>query len=430
MTNAKIFRFWAPLAATWMMMSFEGPFIAAIIARLADAKYNLAAYGVAFSFGLIVEAPIIMIMSASVALAKDYNSFRKLKKFTNTLNIIITLLMLVLIYPPIFKYLTCSLMDLPEDLSHLIHMSTMLMLPWPGAIGYRRFYQGLLIRNNQTRKVAYGTCIRLCSMTAAALTGFFFHTIPGAYIGCAALSFGVMMEAAAARWMAGPTVRQLRETSPETITGIAATAGLTYQRIINFYYPLALSSIIGLSVNPMVSFFIGHSRYPIESLAVLPVVNSLQFLFTCLGLSFQEAAIALLGKHNEFFHELKKFAGYLAVSLFIMISLLAFTPLSLIWFERISGLTHELSGFAVDPLRLVTILPATMVLMSFQRALLVNNRRTRPITYATIIEVAGILITLYICIHSGNMTGAIAASLAYVTGRVAANVYLLRPLYC
>ena len=49
-----IFVFWLPLFATWLMISVEGPFLAAIIARLAEPKYNLAAYGVAFSFALIV----------------------------------------------------------------------------------------------------------------------------------------------------------------------------------------------------------------------------------------------------------------------------------------------------------------------------------------------------------------------------------------
>ncbi|MCK4558957.1 MAG: hypothetical protein KAV45_04180 [Calditrichia bacterium] len=42
-TKRKISIFWLPLAATWLMMAFEGPFLAAIIARLAEPKFNLAA---------------------------------------------------------------------------------------------------------------------------------------------------------------------------------------------------------------------------------------------------------------------------------------------------------------------------------------------------------------------------------------------------
>ncbi len=69
-TPRRILTFWLPLLATWQMMSIEGPFLAAIIARIPDAKFNLAASGVAFSLSLIIESPIIMIMTVSTALVK------------------------------------------------------------------------------------------------------------------------------------------------------------------------------------------------------------------------------------------------------------------------------------------------------------------------------------------------------------------------
>ncbi len=58
LSHRQILIFWFPLALSWLMMSVEGPFVAAVMARLAEAKYNLAAHGVAFSFALIFEAPI------------------------------------------------------------------------------------------------------------------------------------------------------------------------------------------------------------------------------------------------------------------------------------------------------------------------------------------------------------------------------------
>ena len=61
----------------------------------------------------------------------------------------------------------------------------------------------------------------------------------------------------------------------------------------------------------MMSFFLGKSRLPIESLAVLPVVNSLAFVFRSAGLSFQEAAIALLKKGDESHRKLRQFAWLL-----------------------------------------------------------------------------------------------------------------------
>ena len=86
----RILIFWAPLFSTWLMMAFEGPFLAAIIARLPEPKFNLAAHGVAFSLALIVEAPIIMMMSASTALVHSRQSYLALRNFTARLNVAIT----------------------------------------------------------------------------------------------------------------------------------------------------------------------------------------------------------------------------------------------------------------------------------------------------------------------------------------------------
>ena len=86
LTQGRIFRFWLPLAATWLMMAVEGPFLAAVIARLAEPVYNLAAYGVAFSLALVVEAPVIMLMSAATALARNRLSYVRLRTFTHLLN--------------------------------------------------------------------------------------------------------------------------------------------------------------------------------------------------------------------------------------------------------------------------------------------------------------------------------------------------------
>ena len=71
LTTSRIFWVWLPMAATWIMMSVEGLLVAAVVARLPEATVNLAAYGVAFAFALILEAPIIMILSASTALTSS-----------------------------------------------------------------------------------------------------------------------------------------------------------------------------------------------------------------------------------------------------------------------------------------------------------------------------------------------------------------------
>ena len=400
-------------------MSVEGPFLAALIARSSEPKFNLAAYGVAYSFALIIEAPIIMIMSASIALVNTSQSFYKLRNFTYSANGIITLIMLIIITPPVFYYITEGLIGLPGEVSRLTHIATIILLPWPGAIGYRRFYQGLLIRNNLTRRVAYGTIIRLLSMSICATSLYLSGIIEGVIIGATSLSFAVIMEAIAVRFMVKKTVKKIESDDS------FSTESLTYREIYRFYYPLALTSLIGLGVQPLVTFFVGQSRMALESLAVLPVVTSFVFIFRALGLSYQEVIIALIGEQKEGLKPLLKFATNLALILVAALALFAFTPLADFWFITVSGLSESLSEFAKLPLMIMFFFPALSVLISVQRAILVSDKNTKPVTMATITEFLIIVVTLTILISYLDLLGAVAATISFVAGRMAANIYLM-----
>lgn len=400
-------------------MSVEGPFLAALIARSTEPKFNLAAYGVAYSLALIVEAPIIMIMSASIALVKDVFSFNKLKNFTYAANAIISLIMLLLVFPPVFYFITEVLIGLPKEVSRLTHIAIIILIPWPGAIGYRRFYQGILIKNNLTRRVAYGTIVRLITMSISAFFLYLSGIVEGVIVGAASLSFAVVMEAIAVRLMAQTTIKKIK--SVNTIS----EQQLTYKGIYKFYYPLALTSIIGLGVQPLVIFFVGQSRMALESLAVLPVITSFVFIFRALGLSYQEVIIALIGEYEEAFKPLSKFAGILSLILVCVLALFAFSPLADFWFITVSGLSDSLAQFSKLPLMIMFFFPALTVLISFQRGLLVTDKNTKPVTLGTITEFVTIVISLLIFINFLNIVGAVAATIAFVIGRIAANFILM-----
>ncbi len=416
----RIFSLWLPLAATWLMMSIEGPFLAAVIARLPDPIFNLAAYGVAFSFATIAEAPIIMILSASTALVRDLDSYRRLRNFSFALNLAVTLVILVGLLPAIFNWIARDLIGLPDSVAELTHRALLLLVPWPAAIGYRRFYQGILIRQNLTRRVAMGTVIRVIGMSGAAIVLFRYFALPGALVGAGALSVGVVLEAIGTRFMAWGVRERIAEASPDS-----GAEALTLRRIADFYFPLALTSVIALGVQPTIIFFLGGSLRALDSLAVLPVITSLTFLFRSIGLSYQEAAIALLDGSRENFRRISTFAAFVGVAATAGLGLIAFTPLVHVWFRDVSGLSPELALFAVLPLRIFSTIPFFSMQLAYQRAILVFGRATRSITLSTMIEVATIVLVLYLTVHVLDWVGAVAAVVSLLAGRIVGNAYMM-----
>src|SRR5688572_32426368 len=49
MTQRRIFLFWLPLAASWLLMGAEMPFVNAALARLDEAERMIAAFGIVAS---------------------------------------------------------------------------------------------------------------------------------------------------------------------------------------------------------------------------------------------------------------------------------------------------------------------------------------------------------------------------------------------
>jgi len=320
---------------------------------------------------------------------------------------------------PAWRWLAAHAVGLPPEVVELTQWALLLLVPWPAAIGYRRFYQGLLVRQGLTRLIALGTIVRLTTMAATGVILYRLTEIPGAFVGASALSVGVTLEAIASRFMTLRVVREVKQIDEDEV--------LSYRRIVEFYTPLALTSVISLAVHPLVAFFMGHSRFALESLAVLPVVNSLSFIFRSIGLSYQEVAIAVMARSERNIRPAALFAMLLAGGGSVTMALIAFTPLAWIWYRDVSGLSTELTRFAILPTQILTLLPALSVLLSFQRSILVHGRATGPLTWATVIEVGGIVGALWLGIAGLDLIGVTAAAMAFILGRLAGNLYLIPP---
>lgn len=420
LTAATIFRFFAPLQATWLMMAAEGPFVAAIIARLPDPVPNLAAYGIALAIGFVTEAPIIMMMSASNALVRDAVSYRRLRNFSTAMNVGVPLLVGTVLVGPVFRGLTDDLLALPPEVAGLARSALFLLLPWPAAIGYRRFCHGILISSGRTRLVAYGTGIRLATMAATGLVLHASGTVPGAVVGTAALSAGVVAEAIAARLWVRADVRRLRATPPS-----AEAPPPTRREILDFYLPLALTPLINMAAQPLITFFLGRGRMPIESLAVMPVLGSFGFLFRCSAQAYQDVVIALAPRGPDAPAALRRFAVGLGATMSGAMALVVLTPLGRFWFGEVAHLVPALLALALPAALLLVPTPALSTAVCFQQARLVSRRRTRVLTAGTVVEVATIASVLSLGISRSGFPAVFVAVAAILAGRIAATTFLL-----
>ena len=417
MTDTRtVVRFWLPLSSTWLMMAAEGPILASLVARMPEDVRNLAAYGVASSIAMLIESPVIGLLSAVITLARDTQSVGVLHSFMRRINWIVSCVMLLVIIPWVFDPLAHTVIGLPNDVAWRVHLGLACMVPWPAAIGVRRFYQGLLIRKGLTRSVAQGTVVRLVTMSSTAgilaLIG-----VPGVAVGCAGLTAGVVLEAVAIWWLARKGCGNIETTHQHP--------PLTNKQVYKFYAPLALTSMVSFLAVPLLSMFLSRLPMSLESLAVLPVISSLIFVFRSFGFSYQEVGIAFLNQNTGSYPTVYRVG--LRISLFTTIAMMltAFTPLLGILFTHVYAISPKLAAMATLPTQLLVVVPITAASYSLHRAVMIAAHRTVHVSVSMLIEVGSMAAIMLLFIAWQAFDGAFASGVAIASGILLSTAYAL-----
>jgi MFS family permease len=413
----RIFWFWIPLAAMWFMMAVEQPLIASFVARMPEPEVNLATNGVVFSVALIIESPIIMLLTAGTALSRGGLSYRRLLCFSHLLIAGLTTLHLLIALTPLYDLILLRLIGVPEEVAELGRGAFLVVTPWTAAVGYRRLWQGVLIRHHRTGVVPITIALRLAVTAGLLFLGYSMNRFPGVFVGSAALAGGVIAAAVAAYLFARPVVKkQLREPEREVDP-------LSWRELIRFYVPLALTSLILMAARPVLTVALSRLPEALDSLAVWPVILSVSFLGRSIAMSYQEAAIALLQDRRSLW-VLQRFAAILGLIMFILFTVFALSPLAQIWFQKVVGLSPKLTQMARLPMLVLALLPAIGALISWQRCILVSSRRTPAITRSVVLNLAVLAVILVVLGYKVRMSGVLIAAVAYIGSVLSEWLYL------
>ena len=394
----RIFHTWWPLAASWLLMTFEIPAISAVIARLPNPEINLAAYGgIVFPVALIIESPIIMLLAASTALSRDWASYQKLFRFMMAAGAIMTLIHVVIAFTPAYYFVARQLINLPENVVEPGRLGLMLITPWTWSIAFRRFQQGVLIRYGHSDAVGIGTVIRLSGGGIVLVTGYLLGSLPGVAVGAIAQAVGVLSEAVYAGIRVRPVVRYEIKSRPPV-------PALSWRSFAHFYIPLAMTSFLGLMWQPMGSAALSRMPDPLISLAVWPVLSGFVSIFRSFGYALNEVVVALTDEQGAF-HSIKNFVFILSSGVTIIKILAWVTPAAFFWFAIISGLPQELANYARNAFMIAIPLGGLTIFQSWFQGTIVNGGKTRAIPEATGIFVGLFVLTAVAGISYGKIAG-------------------------
>ena len=393
-------------------MTAEGPLISAAINRLPNEVTMMAAYGIVVSLSVLIESPIINLLATSTALVKDRASYLLVRRFTIHWMIGLTIISILVAFTPLFDLIVVKLLETPPEVARWVEPGMKIMIFWSAAIAWRRFLQGVMIHFGQTRKVAWGTAVRLVASGGTAVSLAIFSGLPGVIIGAISLMAGVIAEASYATL----AVRSILHFNLAPNRPAAAGNPLTYRALFWFHLPLAATSVLLLLVHPLVTSSLARLAYPVVSLAAWPIVFQITLMARAGALALPEVVIALNDRPNSFV-PIRRFSFNLTLVITVSMLIFILTPLASFYIFVIQDMTSVVGELARSSLIYFLFFPALTTIISWLRGLLINRRVTKAVNMGMMINLGITAVVLGIGLFlqwPGIPTAALALNLAAV----------------
>lgn len=403
-------------------MSVEAPVSLRIISGLPDAKLHIASFLVLMAVALWVESPVIDLLSTSTALARDRKRFVLISRFVWYVMAWCTFAHAVVTLTPAYGFITLRVLSLPPEISEVLRLPLIVMLPWSAFIGWRRYRQGLLIRNGKTRPVGIGTVVR---MVVAVVVGFGVAAtgqVTGTMAAAIALICSVASEAIFIHFVSRSVIQSL----PEEVDG----PDLSMRDLMKFHLPLTATTMVTLSTGPVVGAALAKSPDAVLAMAGWQVTTTVVWMHRTVVYALPEVVITL-AKDRESVAQLFRFC--------LMVGLASTGLLGLLWATGgdqafVVGLLRtpaDTGAIAHVGIALCLLFPLIGALQSFARGTLTVARQTMPrlVSVGVGMSLLGLMLWLGVRLDwPGVVNAAIAMNVALIGEWVALALFNRRAL--
>ena len=413
----QIIYLWFPLLFAWFALNLEEVIYIPIAASLGNIKDNLAAFNLAYSLVLLCESFLYPVLSGSNVFSSNKQKSKKFFKFTLSLALFFAAVILLCSTAAVSEFIFQKTMKLNFEITKLAAASLLIMSITPILVGYRRFFQGILIGHEKSKFITASSIARLLTIIFTSfILAKFIHE--GALIVSLGMISGMFVDALISRI----ACREFLKSMPQE--KFAGNNKQGFKHLLYFYLPLGVSSMVLYLSLPIMNFFASYGAYPVESIASLGAVTAFMYLLKSFGVSFQEAVITIYNKSSQHNSDLKRVMYYI-FSLTLIVSLIVcFSKLINLYLYNASGLTVELTEFSIFPIQLLFFVPSLTVLISYFKGIFIKIQQTKVIFISAIIEIASLSIVLTIGLYFANYPAIQKMAIAIVISNFCVSGYL------
>jgi hypothetical protein len=415
-----LLRKFLPLSLSDVAMALGDPMQTMALARLPNAQATLAGVGIVKAIAVFLESPVIMMLHASTALSKRAESHRALWRFMLALGGLLSLVLLIFLSPPLYRWLLESVFGASESIATIAKAAFALMVVWPFAIAWRRFFQGLLIRFGKSRQVGWASLGRLSWVIFILVIGVVSQW-NGALLAGLALAGGVVIEAALVTFFArGLRARLDAEDMPaETLETKALP--VDFLGVARFYGPLASTMLLVWGGRAFLVTLVARSSDSALALAAWPAAWGFVLSIANATRMVQQIVIAHEGDTAR--GDLFRFAVLVGLFCSALLGFLSATPMGHSLLAHMLASKGDLLGAIIPVMQLAIVLPLLVALQNALQGFLIRQQRNWRLNQATVVSVAVSLSLTWFLIRAG-IPGAVSAGWGMLAGFVVENLVL------
>ena len=408
--NRQLIQLWQqfiPLSLSDVTMALGDPLTTTTLAHLPDPRTNISALGVAKAIAIFCESPIIMLLHASNALAGTQSSRLALWRFTLIASGAMSLILALTAIPAVFAIVGESWLGVSPSLSQTIRSTLTILILWPFAIGWRRYFQGLLIHSGQSNAVAQAGLIRLL-VVGGILAGGFTLRANGAVVAGMSLVWGVIAEAIAVTYLArrlGATRLPEIKSTPELPQDLAG--------VWKFYLPLGGTMMLVWGARAALVGIVARANDGEIALAAWPAAWGLVLVIANSTRMVQQIII----RNRKLIPDRVLITFAITVGILCSLILLSVsgTPISAQAIGYFVGDDRELISRVRPVLLICAAIPLLVSIQNALQGFLVSAGRTWGVNQAAWIGAIVMLGTAYLAVQMGQ-NGAIAAAMGMIVG--------------
>ena len=394
-TYRSLLFFFAPLAATPLIITSTHTIIFAALARLPLPELSIAVFSVVRSFTNAIKAPALISSQISTALADSRPSYRKTTTFSWSLAGFFFVILFLLGYTPLGGIFLRTVMGIAEPEAISIAYRAMRITTFlPLVEVLRNSNRGLLISRQRTLAVSTATAIRFLAIVAFVLIALRNSTLPGIDVAALSWTGGIAIEGSIVL-----AALIIRYGSPAAATDGVARRNRSepgYRYIFVFFAPLALMVALRAALEPLVQAGIARGAvdathalavFGITWGLVINVVAPLRMLHNC-------AMVFTEGRSDPSFPTVLRFSTAVGLLMSVVLLVLGATPVGYFVLRRLIAVSPEIAADAHQALLAFALLPLLWSRREAYWGVMMRRHRTRTIGLGKALNMATVVAAL------------------------------------